>query len=180
MSPFSCRCPVGPPRQRNIHSDYDKANRQEPSCLGDRDAQRWTDWCERLPTRQLRRDAFDALAEAGRITILGYSLPRVDIVMSGMFGTVLRSEEVTVEVVDPKRDTVCKRILTFRACRWLAEGLLTTGGRLICIEHRAMNALGEADEVSRRKHRFALKALHSSSPLQQRTEPHLSRARSDL
>jgi hypothetical protein len=61
-------------------------------------------------TRQLWRDAFEALAEARRITILGYSLPQVDIVMSGMLGTVLRTEGVTVEVVDPEPDAICKRI----------------------------------------------------------------------
>ncbi len=61
-------------------------------------------------TRQLWHDAYEALAGAERITLVGYSLPRADTIMSEMLGSVLRSGRATVEVVDLRPDAICKRL----------------------------------------------------------------------
>lgn len=61
-------------------------------------------------TRQLWQDAAEALAEAERVSILGYSLPSADVVVGGLLERSLRGRSVVVDVVDPEPDDVCKRI----------------------------------------------------------------------
>ena len=68
-----------------------------------------------LRTRWLWRKASDALRSASRISLLGYSLPPADLVMSGMLEEVARRPSVELEVVDRKSDVPKKRLETLGA-----------------------------------------------------------------
>jgi hypothetical protein len=61
-------------------------------------------------TRQLWREAFDALSTAERITLIGYSLPRTDVVMGGMLESAIRNREAQIEVVDKRPADVVTRL----------------------------------------------------------------------
>jgi len=61
-------------------------------------------------TRQLWHDAYEAVAKADHIALIGYSLPQTDIVTAGMLGAALSRSDVHVEVVNPKPALICKRI----------------------------------------------------------------------
>ena len=61
-------------------------------------------------TRQLWRDAHDALARATRISIVGYSLPQTDIVMAGMLESALAVSQAELEVVNPDAEGVLRRL----------------------------------------------------------------------
>jgi hypothetical protein len=61
-------------------------------------------------TRQLWQDAFEALAHAPRVALVGYSLPQTDIVMAGMLEPALRSSRVQVDVVNQCSKPVLARI----------------------------------------------------------------------
>jgi len=52
-------------------------------------------------TRQLWRDAAQALATADEVVFAGYSLPATDLVSSGMFGEHLAASNASVVVVNP-------------------------------------------------------------------------------
>lgn len=75
-------------------------------------------------TRQLWTDASDALYEASRVSLIGYSLPETDLVAAGMFGERLTENESAVTVVNPKYDGPKKNL----------EELRITEDRLSCVE----------------------------------------------
>ncbi len=52
-------------------------------------------------TRQIWRSAFRALKRANAVTLIGYSFPSADFVMSGMFGEALRDRRPVMRVVNP-------------------------------------------------------------------------------
>lgn len=61
--------------------------------------------------RQLWQDAYDALRQAQRIALVGYSLPITDIVSSGLLARAMaHRDDLTVDVVNPDADEVGKRI----------------------------------------------------------------------
>jgi hypothetical protein len=61
-------------------------------------------------TRQLWQDAFTALRAAKRISLVGYSLPVTDVVMSGMLEEAIRGRPVTVEIVNPYPESIMARM----------------------------------------------------------------------
>ncbi len=63
-------------------------------------------------TRQLWRDAFEAMRTADRISFVGYSLPRADLVMAGMIDTSLRGRETDIDVVDLDPDVIAERLFS--------------------------------------------------------------------
>ncbi|MDA8310023.1 MAG: SIR2 family protein [Actinomycetota bacterium] len=63
-------------------------------------------------TRQLWRDAFEAMRTADRISFVGYSLPRADLVMAGMIDTSLRGRETDIDVVDLDPDVIAERVFS--------------------------------------------------------------------
>lgn len=52
-------------------------------------------------TRELWRTAFNALMDAERVSLVGYSLPPADLVMSGMLDQALSGKGVAVDIVNP-------------------------------------------------------------------------------
>ena len=62
-------------------------------------------------TRQLWRDAFEAMRRADRISFIGYSLPRTDLVMGGMVDSSLRGRETHVDIVDIAPDVIATRLV---------------------------------------------------------------------
>jgi len=62
-------------------------------------------------TRELWRTAFEALHAAGRISLVGYSLPPADLVMSGMLASAIRGRDVPIEVVNPCPEGPSERLL---------------------------------------------------------------------
>jgi hypothetical protein len=61
--------------------------------------------------RQLWQSAFTALVAAGRISLLGYSLTPVDVVVSGMIEAATRSRPVAFDVVNPEPEGPRARLL---------------------------------------------------------------------
>ncbi|MGO9963012.1 MAG: hypothetical protein ACLPUG_06230 [Acidimicrobiales bacterium] len=62
-------------------------------------------------TRELWRTAFEKLHAAERISLVGYSLPPADLVMSGMLVSAVRGRDVPIEVVNPCPDGPHDRLL---------------------------------------------------------------------
>jgi hypothetical protein len=75
-------------------------------------------------TRELWHTAFEALHAAEHISLVGYSLPPADLVMSGMLVSAIRGREVSIEVVNPSPDGPSERLL----------GLGANSQHLTCIE----------------------------------------------
>ena len=63
-------------------------------------------------TRQLWRDAFEAMRRADRISFIGYSLPRTDLVMGAMVDSSLRGRETHVDIVDFSPDVIAARLVS--------------------------------------------------------------------
>jgi hypothetical protein len=63
-------------------------------------------------TRQLWRDAFEAMRRADRISFVGYSLPRTDLVMGGMVDSSLRGRETHVDIVDIAPEVIAARLFS--------------------------------------------------------------------
>jgi hypothetical protein len=61
---------------------------------------------------QLWQDAYEAIAEADRLTLIGYSLPLTDFVVNGMVESAMRSwaRAVPVEIVDRNPEPVLRRV----------------------------------------------------------------------
>jgi hypothetical protein len=84
-------------------------------------------------TRELWRTAFEALRAAERISLVGYSLPPADLVMSGMLASAIRGRDVLIEVVNPYPDGPRERVLGLGAD---PEGLTCIDGQ-DCVERFA-------------------------------------------
>ena len=63
-----------------------------------------------LVTRQLWRDAHQALGNATHVAIIGYSLPLGDSMMASLLTSTLRREGVTITVVNLKTSDVAERV----------------------------------------------------------------------
>jgi hypothetical protein len=61
-------------------------------------------------TRQLWREAYEAISQAPRLTLIGYSLPTTDFVIAGMIRSGLAEREVRLEVVDKYPDDPIGRL----------------------------------------------------------------------
>jgi hypothetical protein len=61
-------------------------------------------------TRELWQTAFNALLGAERVSLVGYSLPAADLVMSGMLDRALAGKGVAVDIVNPEPDDLEPRI----------------------------------------------------------------------
>jgi hypothetical protein len=61
-------------------------------------------------TRQLWRDAADALHLADRVAVIGYSLPVTDLVTAGMISDALSGRDVRIDVVNPDAECVKERL----------------------------------------------------------------------
>lgn len=61
-------------------------------------------------TRQLWREASDALSAAGQVDIVGYSLPLTDLVTSGMLADVLAPSDSRIRVVNLSPEPVSERL----------------------------------------------------------------------
>ncbi|KRF22911.1 hypothetical protein ASG91_16185 [Phycicoccus sp. Soil802] len=61
-------------------------------------------------TRQLWRNASEALSRADRVAVVGYSLPLTDLVTAGMLREALAGRRVTVDVVNPDAAEVKERL----------------------------------------------------------------------
>lgn len=61
-------------------------------------------------TRQLWREASETMRHAERITLIGYSLPPADLVMSEMVAQVIRGRDIELEVVNPEPGQVLKHL----------------------------------------------------------------------
>jgi hypothetical protein len=96
-------------------------------------------------TRQLWRDAFEAMRTADRISFIGYSLPRTDLVMAGMVDSSLRGREVDIDVVDLDPSAVVDRLFTLGGPARDSERLVRFAG------DRAVEKFSAAlcDETSR-------------------------------
>ena len=62
-------------------------------------------------TRELWQQAHQALREAARISIIGYSLPATDLVMSSMLQAGLSGRDVMVDVVNPDGELLAARLI---------------------------------------------------------------------
>lgn len=74
-------------------------------------------------TRQLWQTAAAALAEAEKVTLVGYSLPPADLVTSGMLAERLTQATTTVEVVNPFPDAVIERLETLGIGAYLTTSI---------------------------------------------------------
>jgi hypothetical protein len=72
-----------------------------------------TSYYQNTFTRGLWSSAFHALRTADRISLLGYSLPVADLVMSGMIESAVRGRDVAIDVVNLKPKRLSRRIRTF-------------------------------------------------------------------
>jgi hypothetical protein len=61
-------------------------------------------------TRELWRQAAEALTAAERVSLVGYSLPPADIMFSGMFSDAIRNRDVAIEIVNPDPHPLQERI----------------------------------------------------------------------
>lgn len=61
--------------------------------------------------RQLWQQAATALSTADEVSLIGYSLPATDIVVSGMLAEQLASSDIPIQVVDKDPDPVRNRLL---------------------------------------------------------------------
>ncbi len=61
-------------------------------------------------TRQLWRDAYEALGVAHNVAIVGYSLPPGDSMMTNLLVSTLRREDAAVTVVNLETDDIAKRV----------------------------------------------------------------------
>lgn len=61
-------------------------------------------------TRQLWHEAYEAISQAPRLTLIGYSLPTTDFVIAGMVRSGLGAREVLLEVVDKYPDGPTQRL----------------------------------------------------------------------
>jgi hypothetical protein len=96
---------------------------------------------------QLWQDAYEAIAGADRLTLIGYSLPLTDFVVSGMVESAMRSwtRAVPVDVVDRNPDPVVRRVealgggnsTPFASVKEFSEAASKRGSRdvLTAIEH---------------------------------------------
>jgi hypothetical protein len=64
-------------------------------------------------TRELWQQAYRALQTATRISIVGYSLPPADSVMSNMLRLAIADREVAVDLVNPNPDDIVLRLVGF-------------------------------------------------------------------
>lgn len=61
-------------------------------------------------TRELWRSAGEALRGAGRVALIGYSMPPTDLVTSGMLTDALAGRDVAVDVVNPRPEPIVDRL----------------------------------------------------------------------
>ncbi len=61
-------------------------------------------------TRELWRQAAEALLEADHIYLVGYSMPPTDVMFTGMFGDAIRDRDVSIEIVNPSPDELRNRL----------------------------------------------------------------------
>jgi hypothetical protein len=62
-------------------------------------------------SRELWRSASEALSAADRVSLIGYSLPPTDLVVSGMLAEALSSRSLRVDVVNPWPEAVAERLV---------------------------------------------------------------------
>lgn len=103
--------------------------------------------------RQLWQDALDALQQARRIALVGYSLPITDSVSSGLLSRAMaHRDDLTVDVVNPDADEVGKRITAL-------GGPDETSGRLLLTDS-VSTYVGRLAERAQERVAEALLALH--------------------
>jgi len=85
-------------------------------------------------TRQLWQDAYRALCSAKRISLVGYSLPLADIVMSGMLRSAIREGDgqVTVDIVNRDPTGLQERVIALSPGRPSIQPNIMEGGG--CVE----------------------------------------------
>jgi hypothetical protein len=75
--------------------------------------------------KEIWRTAYEALRQAERISLLGYSLPTADPVMMGMLERVIRSGDQLIDVVNPFPDEIVERLIGLGATQ---DGVDVTDG----------------------------------------------------
>jgi len=94
-------------------------------------------------TRELWQQANQALTDAARISLVGYSLPPADLVMANMLRPALSNRDITVDVVNPDPDALIKRLIGLG----LAADAINVTADSECVRSFARSLCEEASTV---------------------------------